>query len=60
MAHRSEDDEKVLEAERRRNSPDGEPTGSHTGRCGNCGSKDLWEDNIAYGCNSCGALLGSN
>jgi len=35
-------------------NPRGEPTGHYTGRCGGCGSKDLWDDNGAYGCNDCG------
>ena len=42
------------------NNPRGEPVGDFTGRCRHCGSNDLWDDNLAYGCNSCGALLGSN
>ena len=37
-----------------------EPTGHFTGRCVHCGSKDLWDDNLAYGCNCCKALLGTN
>lgn len=31
-------------------------TGHYTGRCGRCGSSNLWDDNLAYGCNSCGAI----
>jgi transcription initiation factor TFIIIB Brf1 subunit/transcription initiation factor TFIIB len=34
-----------------------EPTGHFTGRCSQCGSDDLWDDNDHYGCNSCGAIL---
>ena len=34
-----------------------EPKGHHTGRCGKCGSSDLWEDNTTYGCNACGAIF---
>ncbi len=30
--------------------------GHYTGRCGRCGSSDLWDDNTAYGCNKCGAF----
>lgn len=45
---------------RRRNNPSGEPVGRPTGRCAHCGSNDLWDDNLAYGCKSCGALLGGN
>ncbi len=42
------------------NNPSSEPTGHFSGRCSNCGSNDLWDDNLAYGCNSCGAFLGTN
>lgn len=28
--------------------------GHGTGRCGGCGSDDLWDDQSAYGCNACG------
>lgn len=45
---------------RRLNNPHNEPTGHYTGRCWRCGSKDLWDDNLAYGCNCCGALLAGN
>lgn len=30
--------------------------GDYTGRCYNCGSKNLWQDYTAYGCNDCGML----
>lgn len=30
--------------------------GHYTGRCGHCGSSNLWDDNSAYGCNSCGRM----
>lgn len=40
----------------RRNNPKGEPVGHFTGRCYQCGSKDLWDDATAYGCNACDAL----
>ncbi len=49
-----------LDALRLRNNPNNEPVGNHTGRCAHCGSNDLWDDNLAYGCNACGALLGGN
>lgn len=49
-----------LAALRQQNNPDGEPVGNFTGRCAHCGSNDLWDDNLAYGCNSCGAMLGGN
>ena len=35
------------------NNPFNQPIGHFTGRCGRCGSKDLWEDNLTYGCNCC-------
>lgn len=40
-----------------RNNPRNEPTGHFTGRCSKCGSTDLWDDNLHYGCNACGAIL---
>ena len=43
-------------AARQRNNPDNEPMGHFTGRCGRCGSADLWDDNTAYGCNRCGGF----
>jgi hypothetical protein len=49
-----------LAAMRKRNNPNGAPVGDHTGRCAHCGSNDLWDDNLAYGCNSCDALFGGN
>lgn len=45
---------------RLRNNPNHEPVGHFTGRCKRCGSSDLWDDNLAYGCNTCGAILCSN
>lgn len=56
MAHFAEDTEEVFG----HNNPNDEPTGSHTLRCQRCGSNDLWDDNVAYGCKNCGAWLGSN
>lgn len=35
-------------------NPNNEPTSHFTGRC-KCGSNDLWDDNLWYGCNNCGA-----
>lgn len=49
-----------LEILRRLNNPRNEPVGHYTGRCAHCGSSNLWDDNLAYGCNSCGAMLGGN
>lgn len=49
-----------LEAKRQHNNPTGQPVGAFTGRCAHCGSKNLWDDNLAYGCNDCGAILGGN
>ncbi len=54
------DEDRDWEAERRRNNPNNEPMGHFTGRCRRCGSNDLWDDNLAYGCNKCHALLGTN
>ena len=45
---------------RRYSNTDNKPVGHFTGRCIYCGSTDLWDDNLAYGCNACGALLGGN
>lgn len=53
-------DRSELDALRRKNNPNNEGVGHYTGRCRHCGSKDLWEDNLAYGCNGCGGLLGGN
>ncbi len=52
--------QKETEDLRYENNPDREPVGIFTGRCRHCHSSDLWDDNLAYGCNCCGALLGSN
>jgi hypothetical protein len=52
--------EEDLAAMKRQNNPDNKPSEPFTGRCSLCGSTDLWDDNLAYGCNTCGALLGSN
>lgn len=37
-------------------NPGNQPTGHFTGRCMKCGSNDLWDDNLTYGCNNCGAI----
>lgn len=50
----------TMTSEQRRNNPEGKPMGHFTGRCSKCGSSDLWDDNLAYGCNNCGAFLASN
>lgn len=42
------------------NNPKNLPTGPWTGRCPHCGSDKLWDDNLAYGCTDCGAILGGN
>lgn len=52
--------QEVLAKLKKRNNPFNEPTGDFTGRCRHCGSKNLWDDNLAYGCNCCGAILGTN
>lgn len=49
-----------LESLRCKNNPNNERTGPFSGRCPHCGSKDLWDDNLAYGCNCCKAILGGN
>ena len=49
-----------LDQKRLRNNPKNEPVGHFTGRCGHCGSDNLWDDNLAYGCKDCGAILGGN
>jgi len=48
---------KDMTPQQRKNNPNAEPTGHFTGRCRKCGSKDLWDDNAHYGCNTCGAFL---
>ncbi len=53
-------DPEKLAALRKKNNPHDKPVGHFTGRCAHCGSSDLWDDNLAYGCNSCGAMLGGN
>lgn len=50
-------DEKELERLKGINNPNNEPTGHYSGRCSFCGSKDLWDDFLAYGCNTCGRIL---
>lgn len=52
--------ESELRQLRVRNNPNNAPAGHHTGRCYYCHSTDLWDDNLAYGCNCCGALLNDN
>ena len=47
----------AMTPEQRRNNPTAEPMGHFTGRCSKCGSNDLWDDNLHYGCNKCGAFL---
>lgn len=49
-----------LDGLRQLNNPKGESVGHFTGRCAHCGSQNLWDDNLAYGCNDCGAMLGGN
>lgn len=41
-------------------NPDRKPTGHFTGRCGKCESSDLWDDNLCYGCNNCGAFYSAD
>lgn len=49
-------DEQELAELRKKNNPRNERTGHYTGRCGRCGSRDLWDDIMHYGCNCCGAF----
>lgn len=53
-------DEDELARLRAINNPGGKPTGHFTGRCGRCGSNDLWDDATAYGCNCCGAIFSTD
>lgn len=52
------EEERRLTRLRARNNPNDEPIGHYTGRCSQCGSKDLWDDpgTFHYGCKSCGAF----
>lgn len=34
----------------------GKLVGDCTGFCYSCGSKELWGDNVAYGCKKCGKV----
>ena len=36
--------------------PDNSKGGDYTGKCWKCGSTNLWDDNLSYGCNSCGMI----
>jgi hypothetical protein len=38
------------------NNPNNNRVGDFTGRCMNCGSNNLWDDNLTYGCKDCGRL----
>lgn len=38
---------------RKKNNPKNEAVGDYTGRCKNCHSENLWDDNLSYGCNDC-------
>jgi len=49
-------DKKILEILMRKNNPYGERVGDYTGRCKKCGSKNLWDDNLSYGCRDCGYI----
>jgi len=41
-------------------NPERQPVGHFTGRCQRCQSNDLWDDNLSYGCNNCGAFYGQD
>jgi hypothetical protein len=49
-------DEERLEQMRKINNPHNQSTGHYTGRCENCHSTNLWDDNTHYGCRDCGAV----
>lgn len=51
------EEQKNYYPERVGNNPNAEPCGHFTGRCSKCGSKNLWTDNLHYGCNACGTWL---
>jgi hypothetical protein len=55
MAKARTDDPEELKRRMKINNPRNEPIGHFTGRCNECGSKDLWDDVTFYGCNDCGA-----
>lgn len=48
--------QRQLERERRFPTINGHRTGPYTGRCHQCGSADLWDDETAYGCNRCNMI----
>lgn len=50
----------ALDQARHRNNPNKDPVGHFTGHCAHCGSSNLWDDNLAYGCRDCGAILDGN
>ena len=52
-----QEDGEAQERARETRNPNNEPTGDFTGRCRKCGSGDLWDDNLTYGCNTCGAIF---
>jgi len=54
------DSQEELAEMRQRHNPSEKPVGDFTGRCRHCGSDNLWDDNLAYGCNACGAILCTN
>ena len=56
MSYKNITDENELARLRKVNNPNNESTGHFTGRCMRCGSKDLWDDATAYGCECCGAM----
>jgi glutamate dehydrogenase/leucine dehydrogenase len=51
------DDPKWLAEQMKQNNPNNEPVGHFTGRCMRCGSRNLWDDAAAYGCDNCDALF---
>ena len=47
----------AMTPQQRANNPRADPMGHFTGRCSKCGSNNLWDDDMHYGCKSCGAVL---
>jgi hypothetical protein len=46
-----------LERLQKENNPEGKPVGHYTGRCMDCASDKLWDDDSIYGCDCCGGMF---
>ena len=55
---RTQDRLAVMTPQQRANNPAAQAAGHFTGRCSQCHSTNLWDDNLHYGCRDCGAILG--